>query len=272
MTKESLQAHLDGVKRAVAEAGEAILDIYADPSRFETEHKADDSPLTAADLAANNVLVRHLQAMTPEIPVLSEESAQAPWAERQQWPSCWVVDPLDGTKEFLKRNDEFTVNVALIDGHRPVLGVVYAPALGRWYFAAEGLGAWRQDGDQPPEAIAVVDQDPQRPWRVVGSRSHPSEELQAFVDGLGSAELVSMGSSLKLCLVAEGAADIYPRLGSTSEWDTAAAHAVVKAAGGDVYDAHTGQPLTYNARECILNPHFIVCANPQAAWFEASDH
>ena len=268
MNSQLLQAHLDGVKRAVAQAGEAILDIYGDPSRFDTEQKADSSPLTAADLAANKILVDYLQALTPDTPILSEESAQAPWEERKHWTSCWVVDPLDGTKEFLKRNDEFTVNVALIDGHRPVLGVVYAPALGRWYFAAEGVGAWRQEGDQAPVAIAVVDKEPQGSWRVVGSRSHPSPELKAFVDRLGPAELVSMGSSLKLCLVAEGQADIYPRLGPTSEWDTAAAHAVVRAAGGEVYNADTGQPLTYNARETILNPHFIVCAQPDPSWFE----
>jgi len=268
MDRDQRQALLEGVKHAVAEAGQAILDIYADPSRFETEHKADDSPLTAADLAANAILLKHLNDLTPDIPVLSEESTQATWALRQQWSACWVVDPLDGTKEFLKRNDEFTVNVALVEQHQPVLGVVYAPALDRWYFAGDHLGAWRQDGDQAPAAIAVTKKDPKRPWRVVGSRSHPSAELQAFVDGLGEAELVSMGSSLKLCLVAEGAADVYPRLGPTSEWDTAAAHAVVRVAGGDVYDTNTGQPLTYNARDTLLNPHFFVCAEPQPGWFQ----
>ncbi len=255
------------VRQAVAEAGSAILEIYADPARFETEFKADDSPLTAADTAANEILVDALKSLTPDIPVLSEESAQAPWAIRQNWDRCWVVDPLDGTREFLKRNDEFTVNVALVEGHRPVLGVVYAPALGRWFFAAAGEGAWRKDGDRDPIRIHVGEKIADRPWQVVGSRSHNTPEVDAFVEQLGDAELVAMGSSLKLCLVADGSADLYPRLGPTSEWDTCAAQAVVEEAGGQVLNAESGQPLTYNARESLLNPHFIVCSTPNPAWF-----
>ena len=259
---------LAGVREAAAEAGAAILDIYADPDRFDTERKADDSPLTAADLAANRLLVARLQELTPAIPILSEESRQADWSQRRHWRECWVVDPLDGTKEFLKRNDEFTVNVALVRDHRPVLGVVYAPALGQWYFAAEGGGAWHQSGQQPAERITVASPPSGRAWKVVGSRSHSTPDVQAFVERLGDAELVAMGSSLKLCLVADGSADIYPRLGPTSEWDTCAAHAVVAEAGGQVLDAETGQPLTYNARETLLNPHFIVCGQADPAWFQ----
>ncbi|MEN1727901.1 MAG: 3'(2'),5'-bisphosphate nucleotidase CysQ [Pseudomonadota bacterium] len=255
------------VRHAVADAGSAILEIYANPALFETELKDDDSPLTAADKAANDILVSALQALTPDIPVLSEESAQAPWSTRQHWTRCWVVDPLDGTREFLKRNDEFTVNVALVDGHRPVLGVVYAPALDRWFFAARGQGAWRQDGERDPIRIEVGEKIADRPWQVVGSRSHNTPEVNAFVEQLGDAELVAMGSSLKLCLVADGSADLYPRLGPTCEWDTCAAQAVVEEAGGHVLHAETGQPLMYNARESLLNPHFIVCSTPDPDWF-----
>jgi len=258
---------LANVRQAVADAGAAILEIYADPDRFETELKDDDSPLTAADTAANRILVAALNTLTPEIPVLSEESRQAPWSERKHWKTCWVVDPLDGTREFLKRNDEFTVNVALVENHRPVMGVVYAPALGRWFYAAQGGGAWRQDGQKMPVKIEVGEKIADRPWQVVGSRSHNTPAVDAFVERLGDAELVAMGSSLKLCLVADGSADLYPRLGPTSEWDTCAAQAVVEEAGGQVLNAETGEPLTYNARESVLNPHFIVCSRPDPTWF-----
>ncbi len=263
-----LKRTLDQVKAAVAEAGAAILEIYSDPDRFETEHKEDHSPLTAADLASNKLLVARLQELTPGIPILSEESKQAPWHDRKHWQRCWVVDPLDGTKEFLKRNDEFTVNVALVRDHQPVLGVVYAPALQKWYFAARHEGAWRQEGRGVMDRIQVAEKTPERPWKVVGSRSHNTAEVDAFVAALGDAELVSMGSSLKLCLVADGSADVYPRLGPTSEWDTCAAQAIVELAGGQVLNAETGEPLRYNARESILNPHFIACASPDPAWFK----
>ncbi len=255
------------VRSAVAEAGAEILAIYSKPSKFETEQKADNSPLTQADLAANRLLVGRLKELTPAVPILSEESKQAPWSERRHWKDCWVVDPLDGTKEFLKRNDEFTVNVALVRDHKPILGVVYAPALQRWYYATRDDGAWRQDGKKTPAKIEVREKVADRPWQVVGSRSHNTPEVDAFIEKLGEAEILAMGSSLKLCLVADGSADLYPRLGPTSEWDTCAAQAVVEQAGGQVLNAETGEPLTYNARESILNPHFIVCARPDPAWF-----
>jgi len=258
---------LNTLHQAMDEAAQEVMAIYADPARFDTQHKGDDSPLTAADLAAHRCLCRHLEAATPDIPVLSEESAEVPWAERRQWSRCWIVDPLDGTKEFLKRNDEFTLNLALVEDGRVVLGMVDAPALERRYFAAEGEGAWRRDGVGRPEQLSVVTPpDNDRPWRVVGSRSHPSPALQAFVDQLPAAEVVPMGSSLKLCLVAEGRADLYPRLGPTSEWDTAAAQCVVEQAGGAVLHARTGEPLRYNQRETLLNPWFIACAGRHAAW------
>lgn len=264
-----LNEMLPRVRDAVAEAGDAILAVYNDPATTEVVAKDDDSPLTEADLAANRVLVESLRELTPDIPILSEESKQAPWSERKQWNELWVVDPLDGTREFLKRNDEFTVNVALVRDQRPVLGVVFAPALDRWYFSDIGNGAWRVEGDHAPRRIHVNEMPSGRPWRVVGSRSHNTPAFDEFVATLdGRVETVAMGSSLKLCLVADGTADLYPRLGPTSEWDTCAAQAVVEAAGGQVLDFETGKPLTYNARESLLNPHFIVCNQADPAWFE----
>jgi len=261
---------LPRVREAVAGAGEAIMAVYNDPATPKVVDKDDNSPLTEADLAANRILVERLKALTPDVPILSEESKQAPWSERKQWNELWIVDPLDGTREFLKRNGEFTVNVALVRDHEPVLGVVYAPALNRWYFASIEDGAWRQDDQREPVRIEAGQKQFDRPWQVVGSRSHNTREVEDFVARLGSAEFVAMGSSLKLCLVADGSADIYPRLGPTCEWDTCAAQAVVEAAGGRVVDAQTGESLTYNAREEVLNPWFIVCREPDQAWFEVS--
>jgi len=262
----SLKAMLASVREACVEAGAEILQIYADESRFETEHKADDSPLTAADLAANKLLRARLQTLTPATPILSEESEQAAWSERRHWDECWVVDPLDGTKEFLKRNDEFTVNVALVRRNEPILGVVYAPALQLWYYAARGVGAWFQHGKSAPVLLKVEPAYASAPLRVVVSRSHPSAELDAYMSRLGEIETVPMGSSLKLCKIADGSADLYPRLGPTCEWDTAAGHAVVAEAGGQVLNASTGQPLRYNTGEGLLNPSFIVCAESRPEW------
>ena len=244
------------------DAGAAILDIYEQD--FDVEHKADDSPLTAADLAAHKVIVAGLAKLEPALPVLSEESAQQPFAERADWERYWLVDPLDGTKEFIKRNGEFTVNIALIENHEPVLGVVHVPVLKKDYFGARGHGAFRQAVGGEPEAIRVASGDTGKP-RVVGSRSHRGELLDAYLERLGDHEMVPMGSSLKFCVVAEGKADVYPRLGLTSEWDTAAAHAVVNCAGGKVL-AVNGQPLRYNAKEDILNPFFVVIGNTNRDW------
>ena len=243
-------------------AGKAILDIYEQD--FDVEHKADDSPLTAADLAAHNVIVAGLEKLDPQLPVLSEESAQQPFAERAHWERYWLVDPLDGTKEFIKRNGEFTVNIALIDNHEPVLGVVHVPVLDTDYYGARGAGAFRQIAGNAAAAIRVAKGDTGTP-RVVGSRSHRGPSLDAYLLRLGEHEMVSMGSSLKFCVVAEGKADVYPRLGLTSEWDTAAAHAVVECAGGRVL-AVSGEPLRYNAKEDILNPHFVVIGNDNRDW------
>jgi 3'(2'), 5'-bisphosphate nucleotidase len=237
-------------------AGERILAVYARDD-FGERLKSDSSPLTEADLAAHALIVERLRALGDELPILSEESASIPWEERSQWHSYWLVDPLDGTKEFIKRNGEFTVNIALILDHRPVLGVVHAPVLQTSWLGDVGQGAFKWEQGEM-RRIHVRPHRADEPWKVVGSRSHAGDSLKAFVAELGAHELVSMGSSIKLCLVAEGSAHIYPRLGLTSEWDTAAAQAVVEAAGGEVVQADSGNPLRYNTKDSLLNPFFIV--------------
>jgi 3'(2'), 5'-bisphosphate nucleotidase len=243
-------------------AGGEILEIYR--SDFAVEMKADRSPVTAADGAAHKLIAGELALLTPDIPVWSEESAAAAFDERSRWARLWLVDPLDGTKEFVRRNGEFTVNIALIESHQPILGVVHVPVLDRDYFGGQGLGAFRRDGTNSPRPIAVR-RPAQDPPRVVGSRSHRGAALDCFLERLGRHELLSTGSSLKFCLVAEGAADIYPRLGPTSEWDTAAGQAVVEAAGGRVVDAG-GRPLRYNGRADPLNPWFLAFGDATRQW------
>lgn len=256
------ESWLEAVRTIAREAGREIMRVYA--GEFDVELKDDRSPLTAADKAAHESIIAGLAALDPPLPVLSEESAAQDVADRRQWQRFWLVDPLDGTKEFIKRNGEFTVNIALIDGHEPVLGVVYAPVLDTMYSGVKGYGAWEKVGGQPARRIGVMS-PAAAPPRVVGSRSHASPALREYLDALGPHELRSMGSSLKICLVAAGEADVYPRLGPTSEWDTAAAHAVLLAAGGSMMDL-TGGPLRYNARAELLNPHFIACGDPDRDW------
>ncbi len=261
MTPDLNRLLLDATALA-REAGRAILEVYA--SSFSVAEKEDRSPLTEADLRSERVILAGLRRIAPEIPVLSEESAQVPYATRRKWASLWVVDPLDGTKEFVQRNGEFTVNIALVDNHRPVLGIVHAPVLERDYFACEGIGAFRSDAQAAGQPIRVAKRGT-GPARVVGSRSHRGRSLDGFLTRVGPHTLVEVGSSLKLCLVAEGQADVYPRLGPTSEWDTAAGQCVLEQAGGHVLKLD-GEPLTYNAREEVLNPHFIGIADPDVDW------
>ncbi len=239
-------------------AGEAIMQIYQQDD-FGTTYKDDHSPLTAADLAAHRLIVDALEKRSPEHPVLTEESTAIPYTLRQKWESYWLIDPLDGTKEFIKRSDEFTVNIALIRNQQPIMGVVYAPALDLTYYAMEGLGAFKQKGDDEATAIAVSDYHNHR-LHIAVSRLHGGAGLTAFLEQIPAHDLVRMGSSLKICLVAEGAADLYPRLGRTMEWDTAAAHAVVNEAGGSVTDVN-GIPLCYNKAD-LANPEFFVRGNP----------
>ncbi|MBV6422273.1 MAG: 3'(2'),5'-bisphosphate nucleotidase CysQ [Steroidobacteraceae bacterium] len=254
---------LEQVGGIARRAGAEILAVYASQDAGVST-KADQSPLTQADLRAHRVIVNELRALTPDIPVLSEESSEIPFAERARWQRYWLVDPLDGTKEFLSRNGEFTVNIALIEGHAPALGVVHVPVRETTYAGLPGSGAWRTRGEGKPEPIHVQARAAS-PVRVVGSKSHRGDSLDGFLARLGAHELVPVGSSLKFCLVAEGAADIYPRLGPTSEWDTAAAQAVVCAAGGAVVTLD-GAPLAYNAKPDILNPHFVVYADRGRDW------
>jgi 3'(2'), 5'-bisphosphate nucleotidase len=255
-------ALVEPVKEIAAEAGARIVEIYS--TGFEVAEKDDQSPLTTADLASHQTIVNQLQKLTPDIPILSEESATIAFAERSHWQRFWLIDPLDGTKEFIKRNGEFTVNIALVEGHEPVLSVVLMPVTKRCYWAARGNGAWRQEADGPVQQIAVTPLG-NGPIRVVGSRSHGGDSLNSFLARLGDYDLVSIGSSLKLCLVAEGKADIYPRLGPTSEWDTAAAQCIVEEAGGQVVTCE-GQRLTYNSKESLLNPHFLVFGDAKRNW------
>ena len=244
------------------QAGDAILEVYA--TDFDVQAKDDDSPLTQADMASHRVIDKGLRDLTPDIPVISEESGLPDFDERGQWETYWLIDPLDGTKEFVNRNGEFTVNIALIQENRPVLGVVHVPVTNKTYTGCEGRGAAvRNDGGEPqPIEVASVTSDP---VRVVGSRSHRGASLDAFLEQLGPVEMLAMGSSLKFCIVAEGKADIYPRLGLTSEWDTAAAQAVVEQAGGAVVKLD-GSPLAYNAKADILNPHFLVRGPEDRNW------
>ena len=256
---------LERIRDIARVAGDAILQVYR--TDFSVEDKDDHSPLTEADRVSHTIIRDGLSELTLRLPFLSEESQEAERAGRRSWTRYWLVDPLDGTKEFIKRNGEFTVNIALIDGHRPVLGVVLAPALDLEYSAIVGLGAYRSRAGGVREAINVRSRAA-TPLRVVGSRSHPSPRLAAFLETVGAHEMTPMGSSLKICLVAEGAADVYPRLGPTSEWDTAAAQAILEAAGGSMIDLG-GQPLRYNTKEDLLNPHFLAFGDRSHDWLAA---
>lgn len=247
---------LDSVVEIAIKAGLAIMEVY-ESGDFDIEIKDDNSPLTRADIAADKVIRDGLKALTPEIPILSEESAQVSFAKRSLWERFWLVDPLDGTKEFIKKTNEFTVNIALIEKGAPVMGVVNAPALKLTYYGLKGEGAFKRDASGAAR-IKVAPGGKDQPPRVVASKSHKGPILETFLTQLGTHELVSMGSSLKFCLIAEGKADVYPRLSPTMEWDTAAAQAVVECAGGTVMDLD-GFRLRYN-KEDLHNPFFMVSA------------
>ena len=235
-------------------AGVAIMEVYVQD--FDVEYKKDSSPLTLADKKANDIIEDALNKLLVDLPILSEEGKSIPYEERKYWDYFWLVDPLDGTKEFVKKNGEFTVNIALIHKGVPVLGVVYAPVLDVCYWAKQGEGAFK-DGQKLPLKMA----DQRNTYKIVASRSHMSDETQAFIDAIDTQkekELISIGSSLKICLVAEGEADIYPRLGPTMEWDTGAAHAIVNESGGQLNDQKNNNVLKYNTSEKLLNNYFVV--------------
>ena len=258
----NLKDLIEPISALAIEAGGAILEVYA--TDFDVQSKEDSSPLTQADLASHQRIVAGLRDLTPEIPIISEESGLPAFSERTLWTRYWLIDPLDGTKEFVNRNGEFTVNIALIEDKRPVFGVVHVPVQRKTYIGCEGYGAERREDGATATPIAVATAS-SKPVRVVGSRSHRGSSLDAFLDKLGEYKLVAMGSSLKFCTVAEGHADVYPRLGPTSEWDTAAAQAVVEQAGGKVLKLD-GKPLSYNNKSEILNPWFVVIGPSDHDW------
>lgn len=249
-------------------AGAAIMEVY-DAGGMEVEYKEDDSPLTEADRRANTVITDALAKLKPELPVLSEESRRPGYDERRQWQCYWLVDPLDGTREFVKRNGEFTVNIALVGDGVAGLGVVHVPVSGVSYFGALELGAFRMEAGGEPAPIHSGAAAGALPLKMVASRSHLDPHVERVLQRLqaeyGEVETVNMGSSLKMCLLAEGRADIYPRLAPTFEWDTAAAHAVLTAAGGEIYDTRF-RPLRYNQKEDLRNPHFIAVADARHDW------
>jgi len=261
MQTDELKSMLEPVLGIAHVASEKIVAVYN--RDFTVEQKADHSPLTEADMAAHEVIEASLKSLYPDIPVLSEESSHIPFEERRQWDRYWLVDPLDGTREFVKRNGEFTVNIALIEAHEPIMGVIVVPVTGVSYYAARGNGAWKVVDGEVSE-VRVRQRQPGFTI-VAGSRSHASDSLVAFLERVGEHELVSMGSSLKSCLVAEGKADVYPRLGPTSEWDTAAAHCIVNEAGGSLTDTHM-KPIRYNTKESLLNPSFFVSGEALYDW------
>jgi 3'(2'), 5'-bisphosphate nucleotidase len=263
MNQDDPCRYLEDVRALAQEAGRRILDVYE--REFAVTHKEDRSPLTEADHAAHETIAAGLAHFAPGVPLLSEESAAVDYETRAHWRRFWLVDPLDGTKEFINRNGEFTVNIALIEDGRPVLGVVYVPVLGLIYYACRGQGAYKQKGHEPPHRLAARRYAAgQGKPVVVASRSHASPRLADFLAAIGEHDLVSMGSAMKLCLVAEGAADVYPRLGPTMEWDTAAAQCIVEEAGGRVTDWQ-GRPLAYNKPD-LHNPPFVVSGAGDYDW------
>ena len=253
---------LEAVCRLAIEAGSIILEIYH--QGFDITTKNDRSPVTTADLAAHKIIRDRLSDLTPEFPIMSEEDEYLPYPARSDWTTYWLVDPLDGTREFIKRNGEFTVNIALVHRHEPILGVVHAPVLKRNYYACRGFGAYRHSLNDDLQQIKIRRARADCPT-ILGSRSHAGKSLNRFVSKVGRCELIRMGSSLKTCLVAEGSADIYPRFSPTSEWDTAAAQCVLEEAGGCVTDFNMNI-LRYNVGESLQNPPFLAMGDISHDW------
>ena len=245
------------------EAAAQILEVYE--TDFEVQSKADQSPLTRADIASHNLICDSLAELTPEIPVLSEESAQLPYSTRKTWEQYWLIDPLDGTREFIKRNGEFTVNIALVRDNFPILGVIYVPVSHVCYYASKDQGAWKREAGAAAVRIRTKTSASDS-LVIAGSRSHGNKKQQAFTSKMGAqAKKIATGSSLKFCLVAEGSADIYARFGPTSEWDSAAGQCIVEEAGGRVTNTGFAR-LRYNAGESLINPDFLVVADPAFGW------
>lgn len=253
-------ALLPKVREIAINAGQAILDIYQRQQPIQVQKKSDNSPLTAADLKANEIIDTGLRQLT-DLPIISEESVMPHYAIRENWPRCWLVDPLDGTREFIQGSGEFTVNIALIENHLPVLGVVYVPLSRECFFAAQGLGSFKQQARLAAQPIHV--RDWQDKFIVLSSRQvEKREEWRAKLALLGEYEIKHLGSSLKFCRIAEGQADVYFRFGATSEWDSAAGQCIVEQAGGKVID-FSGKTLAYNKKSNLINPYFLVCGDPR---------
>jgi 3'(2'), 5'-bisphosphate nucleotidase len=254
---KNLSTLMSSVLSIAREAGNAILRVYQNESSFKL--KEDLSPVTEADLRAHKIISHELLYLTPEFPVLSEEDSEVSYSEREIWDRYWLVDPLDGTKEFIEKKDEFTVNIAFIDNHQPVLGVVYAPALKIAYYACVGEGAFKQIENESPQPIQTTKVSDKN-IRVIASRRHGLEHLENFLKQFEQVTQLACGSALKFCLIAEGAADVYPRFGATSEWDTAAGQCIVEQAGGVVLSLK-GTPLRYNTKESLENPWFLAAGD-----------
>ncbi|MGI0119507.1 3'(2'),5'-bisphosphate nucleotidase CysQ [Zooshikella sp. RANM57] len=256
------------LKKICQQAGAAIIEIYQHDD-FGVKEKLDHSPVTEADMTSHQIIVEGLQQLTPDIPVLSEESSEIPFSTRKTWSTFWLVDPLDGTKEFIKRNGEFTINIALIENHRPVLGIIFVPVTNEVYYASDDVGAFWESAEGEVKPIQVNSLHQVDAVNIIASRSHMGERLSPFLTHLAeilpAINISHLGSALKFCLIAEGKADFYPRLTPTSEWDTAAAQAIVETAGGCLVDFNF-QPLTYNTQESLLNPPFLVLGDKHFSW------
>ena len=248
---------IDALIDLVKESGKSILEIY-NSNDMGISYKDDKSPLTLADKASNKIICSKLKELTPDIPILSEEGKNIPYEERKKWTTFWLIDPIDGTKEFINKNGEFSVNIALINHYQPILGIVYAPVLNTIWYGSASHGSFKIENNRTPKKINVSKYNDNEIIKVVSSRSHSNNsKLEKFLIDYPKHELVFMGSSIKICLVADGTAHMYPRLGPTMEWDTGAAHAVVKFSGGKITDFEDGNELSYN-KENLLNPSFLV--------------
>lgn len=259
---QDLDELTEEIKIISEEAGKQILEIYE--TDFSVENKEDNSPLTAADMAAHNTICQALKKLTPNTPLLSEESSNISYAERQSWNQYWLIDPLDGTREFVKRNGEFSVNIALIEKQKSILGVIHIPVSGVTYSACLNNGACKHEPGKASKKIFARKTD-QENITIAGSRSHGNQQQRDLIEKLDNPETLAIGSSLKFCLVAEGLADIYPRFGPTSEWDSAAAQCIVEESGAIVVDTNF-KTLEYNTKESLLNPSFLVIADKEFNW------
>jgi 3'(2'), 5'-bisphosphate nucleotidase len=255
---------VDAIVALAKRAGQCILPFFNSQEQTPSSLKANNTPVTEADIAAHDMIKEGLTRLFPAIPLLSEESAIPDYTVRQAWTTYWLVDPLDGTREFLRKSGNFSVNIALISDHQPVLGVVYLPVYDRCYFAMTGHGAFVQHNDEP--SILITARQALPPLTMLTSRSHKSERLTEFLQQYPDFQVIEMGSSYKCCLLAEGKADFYPRFSQTMEWDTAASHCILHAAGGEIFSL-AGTPLRYNEKDDLTNPSFIAVGDVQFDWF-----